>query len=228
MAEQDDVIEIRDHRQPGWFWAQNEVLDEHGREIGPVGVAVYMVLARYALNRTQEAWPGLRKIAAMIGTRRKQVRPAIVKLEELGLITVEKRVRRSSVYTLLDLKGGGVGETPPSERVGSEEPQVGSEEPQGGVGETPELDLRTRLTNKTRAEEIWDQAKEDLKLQMTRSTFDTWLATSQGLSLGDHILTVGVKNQYAVEWCTHRLGELIERALVGILGEGVEVRFEVV
>jgi hypothetical protein len=77
------------------------------------------------------------------------------------------------------------------------------------------------------AREIWDQALKELELQMTKPTFDSWLKNSRGVSLDDHILTVGVGNKYAVDWCTNRLKSIVEQAVIGVVGERVEVKFEV-
>ena len=77
-------------------------------------------------------------------------------------------------------------------------------------------------------EEIWNQAKKDLALQMTKATFDYWLKASRGVSLEDHVLTVGVATEAAVEWCTHRMGKMIARTVAEVAGDAVEVRFVVV
>jgi chromosomal replication initiation ATPase DnaA len=77
------------------------------------------------------------------------------------------------------------------------------------------------------AEDIWNEAKAQLKLSMTKATFDTWLANSCGLSFDDHVLVVGVSNPYAQDWCTSRLMKIVERAVEAVMGEKVEVRFKV-
>ena len=158
----DDTITIRDNREPGWFWAQNELLDEHGANIGVCGIAVYMTLARYANNESQRTWPGLRKIAAILGTGRNQVRDAIAMLEAAKIIRVTRRPRQSHIYTLITLKAtlpGGFGEDPPQE-VGLEKTQVGSEKTQGGSGEDPVLDLGTILTEQDEEKDFLEQTKK--------------------------------------------------------------------
>lgn len=61
---------------------------------------------------------------------------------------------------------------------------------------------------------VWQRALAELELQMTRATFDTWLRDSRALALAsDGVLTIGVRNRYAVEWLSDRLFGPIARAL---------------
>jgi hypothetical protein len=48
LASVDRPIEVRSERRPGWFWIDNEVIDNFGSVIGVAGVAVYCALARNA------------------------------------------------------------------------------------------------------------------------------------------------------------------------------------
>ncbi len=84
----------------------------------------------------------------------------------------------------------------------------------------------------SKAGQIWDQALDDLKLQMTRATFDTWLHDSEALSIqhegngaATSVLTVAVKNSYAVEWLENRLYAMIQRTLARITEKPWELRF---
>jgi hypothetical protein len=96
----EEKIEIRDHRQPGWFWLDNEMIDIHGREIGVYGLAVYCCLARHADNRSQRAWPGIRGMAERLGTGKDQVYKALWALEVQKLVSIERRPGQGSIYTL--------------------------------------------------------------------------------------------------------------------------------
>lgn len=62
---------------------------------------------------------------------------------------------------------------------------------------------------------------------MTRATYDTWLKGTFAVSYEDDLLIVGTDNPYAKEWLENRLLGTIKRALTGILGRTVEVRFMV-
>lgn len=83
-------IDVRDEREPGHFWADNEVYDHFGKRIGPMGLAVYMGLCRYA--KAGVSFPSIPRLAADLGIKSEQtVRKALAKLEEVELIRVERR-----------------------------------------------------------------------------------------------------------------------------------------
>lgn len=78
-------------------------------------------------------------------------------------------------------------------------------------------------------EELWQLALEELRLQMTRATFDQWLLGSSVVPEASTplSLTVAVRNRYAQEWLAHRLHRVIGRALAGVAGYRVRVRYTV-
>ena len=84
------------------------------KEIGVVGVAVYNVLASYADNRTRICWPGEETVADVLGLARETVSRTIRRLESAGLVSVQRRLGRSSVYRLVDADQG----RDPGSRVG--------------------------------------------------------------------------------------------------------------
>lgn len=74
---------------------------------------------------------------------------------------------------------------------------------------------------------VWEKTLNELELQMTRATFDTWLrgSTCQSYDEATHTLIVAVKNQYAVEWLQNRLYNSVERTLQYVTGNGTHPRF---
>lgn len=99
-----------DRRKPGWWWADNEVLDKHGAFLKAGGIAVYAALCRIAGER-RKAWPSYRKLAELTGMGRTGVRDAISRLESVGLLSVEARRNEegdadSNLYVLLPVGGG--------------------------------------------------------------------------------------------------------------------------
>lgn len=83
--------------------------------------------------------------------------------------------------------------------------------------------------------EVWKKTLADLKLQMTRPTFDTWLRSSFVISCepvegtdpsaGPLAWSIGVYNQYAVDWLSNRLAKVVIRSLERNSGRPVEVEF---
>ncbi len=75
--------------------------------------------------------------------------------------------------------------------------------------------------------DLWQTALGQLRLQMTRATFDTWLKTSQGLALQGDTLIVGVPNVYAKDWIEQRLEPTVEQTLSSIHGATLGCSFVV-
>ena len=74
---------------------------------------------------------------------------------------------------------------------------------------------------------VWQAVLDDLQLQMTKATFDTWVKQTIALAHEDGAFFVGVHNGYAKDWLENRLMGAIKRTLTGILNQSVEVKFVV-
>ena len=97
---------VRDHRMPGHFWADNEVLDVYGEKLGFAAFAVYMVLCRNATNGTGECRISMRKVGKIFGMSTGGVFNALTEILQLGLA---RQVdpgdnRHPAVYVLADVK----------------------------------------------------------------------------------------------------------------------------
>jgi len=75
--------------------------------------------------------------------------------------------------------------------------------------------------------EIWEIARSQLRLQMTKSTYETWVRDTVCLAYEDGAFVIGVPNAYAKDWLSLRLRPLIKRTLVSIIGHAVEITFVV-
>jgi len=78
---------------------------------------------------------------------------------------------------------------------------------------------------------LWQQVLDELELQMTRSTFDTWLRNTRLLELRDgseeSVWIIQVVNQYARDWLENRLFSTIQRTLVRLSNRPADVQFVV-
>ena len=74
---------------------------------------------------------------------------------------------------------------------------------------------------------MWSSVLKELRMQMTRATFDTWLSGSRVVHVRDGEITVRVRDQYAVDWLRNRWIVPIQRTLTGVTGSPMTVRFEV-
>ena len=77
------------------------------------------------------------------------------------------------------------------------------------------------------AKDTWKAVLGDLQVQVTRSTYDTWLKDTEGLSISTALLTVGVATSFASEWLERRMYQLIQRTVQRVTGRPLEVQFQV-
>jgi chromosomal replication initiator protein len=77
------------------------------------------------------------------------------------------------------------------------------------------------------AKEIWEVAKGALQVQISKANFDTWLKDTVGLGQQGREFTVGTPNAFAKEWLDKRLHSLVTKVLISIIGQEVEVLFQV-
>lgn len=74
----------------GWFWVENKIIDEHAKALGPIGLAVYCLLARRSGNG-KKCFPSRANIANTLGIAESTVKKSLDRIAALGLIGVEAR-----------------------------------------------------------------------------------------------------------------------------------------
>lgn len=77
----------------------------------------------------------------------------------------------------------------------------------------------TELVETPTAEDIlWSEILVQLRLQMTRATFDTWLSDTRLAAREGDCFTIAVKSGFARDWLDHRLHGVIKRAIAQATG----------
>lgn len=96
-----EQVQIRDLRNK-FYQVDNELFTVYAAEIGINAFAVYNALACMA-NTDQKCFPGMQHLADKLGVSRPVILQAIKKLEENGLIHVERERGFQHLYTLLQV-----------------------------------------------------------------------------------------------------------------------------
>jgi DNA replication protein DnaC len=78
-------------------------------------------------------------------------------------------------------------------------------------------------------DQIWQAALGELSLQLTKSTYDTWLRDTTLLSYDAEtgVFSIGVERASSKDWLENRMLSTIRRTLNGIAGRPLDVRFVV-
>lgn len=109
------MTDIRDIRERGFFWIDNEVLD-HYKNISVHGVAVYAAICRHSWNTNQKATITVKELSESSRCCPNIVRRSVAELVASELIEVEEESGAAKTYTLLKLKKENPGT--PSRREG--------------------------------------------------------------------------------------------------------------
>ena len=104
-------MEITSRRNHPFYIVDNALLDIHGHQLKPNGIAVYNALCRFA-DREGTCYPSIQTIARKIGIGRSTVIKAIQTLVSLGLVEVETRYssngdKDSNLYILCEVDPTG-------------------------------------------------------------------------------------------------------------------------
>lgn len=78
------------------------------------------------------------------------------------------------------------------------------------------------------AAQVWETALGQLQVQLSRSSYDTWLKNTQGLALREDRFIVGAPNPFIREGLERRLYTLIRKTLLALTGQpNLAVEFQV-
>lgn len=77
-------------------------------------------------------------------------------------------------------------------------------------------------------ERAWQMALDQLRLDMPKASFDTWVRDTSFVSFEEGVFIVGTPNAYGCEWLATRLTSTVTRLLTGILNQHVEIQFIVI
>ncbi|HZB98243.1 MAG TPA: chromosomal replication initiator protein DnaA [Candidatus Sulfotelmatobacter sp.] len=72
-------------------------------------------------------------------------------------------------------------------------------------------------------QQIWKAAQEELRFQLTRPGYDTWLANATLLERSGSRFTIGVPTRLARDWVTERYQPIIREILSSLIGQDCEV-----
>jgi chromosomal replication initiator protein len=78
-----------------------------------------------------------------------------------------------------------------------------------------------------RPDQMWTAVQEELRFQLARPSYETWLKNTSLLSAEGGIFRIGVPSKLAKDWLEDRFAGLIQETLQAVTGTEVEVDFVV-
>ena len=77
-------------------------------------------------------------------------------------------------------------------------------------------------------EQIWQAAQEELRFQLSKPSYETWLKNASLVSREKNAFKIGVPTKLAKDWLEDRYSAMIKETLSAIVSGDVSVAFEVV
>jgi chromosomal replication initiator protein len=77
------------------------------------------------------------------------------------------------------------------------------------------------------AQQAWQSTLGQIRMDMSKASYDTWVRDTELVNYQDQIFTVGVQNAYARDWLDDRLSSTVKRMLSGMMNAPQEVQFVV-
>ena len=74
-------------------------------------------------------------------------------------------------------------------------------------------------------DELWTEAKDLIKSEITLQNFNTWFRSSVGVALDDDILKISVPNKFTADWLTSKFNDIVDNAVVGCLGVSRKIEY---
>ncbi len=77
------------------------------------------------------------------------------------------------------------------------------------------------------AQDIWEAALGELQIQVSKPNYRTWLEKTRGLDYQDNQFVVGVPNAFVAEYLDKNQRSLIEKTLINLTHQDIEVIFRI-
>jgi len=91
---------IKRKQRKGFLWIDNQVFDD--KRLGLSDKAVYVALARFVNNETQECYPSIKTLKATANLTNSTLYKSLYKLRDLGYIEIEQDKGKVNYYQLND------------------------------------------------------------------------------------------------------------------------------
>ncbi|HET7524238.1 MAG TPA: chromosomal replication initiator protein DnaA [Acidimicrobiales bacterium] len=76
-------------------------------------------------------------------------------------------------------------------------------------------------------DQIWSAVQEELRFQLAKSSYETWVKPTSLLDQEGSRFRIGVPSKFAKDWLEDRFGGLIQETLQAVTGDDVQVNFVV-
>lgn len=73
--------------------------------------------------------------------------------------------------------------------------------------------------------DIWNKVLEQLKIQLTKPTFEMFFKNTKALNEEDHLLSISVPSEFVKDWLQTKYSSLIISSIISITGKEIDVEY---
>jgi DnaA-like protein/helix-turn-helix protein len=205
----------------------------NGIQFRPSHKFTLLAYADHADHLGKNIWPAVPTIARKTGFEDRSVQRLTNDLEAMGLLIEDGQGPRGTNKWCLPFSDRGDSLSPRQAVTGDKRGKSLGDSASGdipsGDTESPELkEPEPNLNIKEIPEQrFWEMALDQLKMDMPRTSFDSYVRDTRVARYEGNVLEIAVPNAYTRDWLESRLQSTVERLLVGILNASVSVAFVV-
>jgi hypothetical protein len=183
----------------------------NGKDFQPTHKFVLIAYADHADHQGKNIYPAVATIAKKTGFDERTIQRATRALVEMGLLVEDGQGPRGTNKWALG------GDTPPGVtfRQGDKERKSLGDNPSGDnpSGDTAPPELKEQnpknISIYKHKDSVWAAIKDELKEQLPRASFETWVQTAEAVDFDGHTLTIQAHNTYARDWMQSRIADKI-------------------
>ena len=199
----------------------------NGIEFKPGHKYILIAYADHADHHGRNIYPAIATVAKKTGYEDRSVQRLTRELEDMGILIPDGQGPRGTNKWYLPFSQGGDKITPMTNFQGDIRDKSLGDIPSGDIPSgdnlTPELKEPepNRMINNNNISLVWDNLKNEIKAEVPKSSFETWIEPTNAVDFDGRTLTVSANNSFMCNWLDTRLKTRVQDIL------GVYVKFAV-
>lgn len=175
-------------------------------EFKPGHKYVLIAYADHADHNGKNIYPAVETIAKKTGYDARSVQRLTRELEDMGLMVSDGNGPRGTNRFYVPFNKGGDKISPLTNRQGDKSEKSLGDIPSGDIPSgdilTPELNNLNpeKLYISNHIKDVWGGAKERLKAELPKASFETWVKDTETIGVVDRYMVVVARNAFAKDW----------------------------
>lgn len=190
----------------------------NGIDFKPGHKYVLIAYADHADHHGRNIYPSVETVAKKTGYEERSVQRLTRELEDMKLLVPDGSGPRGTNRYLIPFSRGGDKISPLTNCQGDKNEKSLGDIPSGDIPSGDNLSPELKNLNpenlyiSKQIKDVWAAAKEKLRSEMPKASFETWVKDTETIGIFDRAMVVISRNAYARDWLASRLQEQANEA----------------